>query len=626
MSGYGTAKFQHNALNLGFPTAFARDYARFGSPEMFSPDRLNGGLDNTVGNDFQAQWHQQKKRDADYMANAKVRSTHNMNARGFSSPHGYYNLPPVVLGQRRFANASMGALYSHSTREDQPSDNAPFHLREDHHSSFPLVPRAPVVREELVGGVLRTSAGQRHGKKVLDERIAQLNAINEAKMTFMSDGNSGRSNTVTPFAGAQGTLDTALGASPLVELANLLQSIKDSLVSHGSRNVSYRDVLQDSSKAFTLMVRMAVNNPASDIANVLEFIEGTSAGDGIGQLLEYQQEELESPDDADDAHFAGRIAQQIEWWGNCVRYLKKMIEVSELPPQTRLQTSNALIKSLGFNKLVRNSEQTYRTGVVRDDDFIDSTGYVNNPQNLQRAQDLQARAGRSGAFINPGPRPLSGAVPASSPFVGFDSDDRYRGFSESGYFTQRAPRREDTQHGYFGEGGAGFSRSAQEAYAYGSGEFLDRSGGRPRAWMGEEVLADYGEAPPDEGAILEAQQQAGLAGVESEAEEDGADATGATPSATSELTLSSRRDPTTGEYDVVAPPRASPGGAPAPAQAKPYKESDIPRTIPEIRAFIQMLNQRHGYNQAIYKKNGADPKPRSVRLNTIAKMKSAGLL
>jgi hypothetical protein len=368
---------------------------------------------------------------------------------------------------------------------------------------------------------------------------------------------------------------------------------------------------------------MAVNNTASDIANVLEFIEGTSSGDGIGQLLEAQQEELEAPDDDEDFHYAGRIAQQIEWWGNICRYLKKMIEVAELPPQARLQTSNALIKTLGFNKLVRNSEATYRTGVVRDDDFIDSTGYVNNPLNLQRAQDLQARAGRSGAFINPGPRAPSGKLPPASQFQPFDRRDRYSGFTDSGYFSARAPRREDTQHGYFGDGGADFSRSAQEAYAYGSGEFLDRSGGRPRAWMGEETLAEYGEAPPDEDALLEARQQAGLEAEEDDG--DGAEATGATPSATSEIALSSRKDPTTGEYDVVAP-RASPGGAPAPAQAKPYKESDVPRTVPEIRAFIQLLHDRHGYNQAIYKKNGADPKPRSVRLNTIAKMKTAGLL
>jgi hypothetical protein len=669
MSGYGTAKFQHNALNLGFPTAFARDYAANGEPEVFAPDRTGYGLNNTVGNDFQAQWHQQKKRDADYMANAKVRSTHTMNARAFSSPHGYYNLPPAVLGQRRFANAAMGAIYSHSTREDQPSDGAPFHLRQDNHSSFPSTPRAKVT-EELTGGVLRTSAGQRHGKQLLDQRIAQLDAIDEAKQAFLTEGNSGRTNTVTPFAGAQGTMDSALTSAPLVELSNLLQGIKDALVSHGGRNVSHRDVLSDSTKAFALIIRMAVNNSASDMANVLEFIQGTSAGDGIGQLLEFQAEAIEAPEDDEEARFSGRVQQQIEWWGNIARYLKKMIEVSELPIPARQQTSNALIKTLGFNKLVRNSEATYRTGVVRDDDFIDSTGNVNNPLNAQRAEDLQARAGRSGAFINPGRRPLSGRIGReayASQFVPFDnrsygtwhdnvsSRGSYGGFDDAG-FSQPSERREDSQRGYFGQGGAAFTLSAQEPFAYGSGEFLDRSGGRPRAWMGEEAVAEYGEAP-EMAAIQEANEQAGVAGV-GEGEDLGDGENRATPG--DGLSLSSRRDPVTGEYNVVSAPSSAssstfsslfpsstgsyrpPQGTAAPARmpqrassssasaeppaGKLYTAEDVPRTIPELRQFIQMLAQRHGYSQAIYKKDGKDPKARSVRMNTLAKMKIAGLL
>lgn len=666
MSGYGTAKFQHNALNLGFPTAFGRDYASYGAPEEFAPERPISGLNNTVGNDFQAQWHQQKKRDADYMANAKVRSTQLMNARAFSSPHGYYNLPPAVLGQRRLANASMGAIYSHSTREDQPSDGAPFHLRQDYHSSFPSTPRAKVT-EELVGGVLRTSAGQRHGKQLLDQRIAQLDAIDEAKTNFLSDGNSGRTNTVTPFAGAQGTMDSALTSAPLVELSNLLQGIKDALVSHGGRNVSHRDVLSDSTKAFALIIRMAVNNSASDMANVLEFIQGTSAGDGIGQLLEYQAEAVEGGiDDEDDARFSGRVQQQIEWWGNIARYLKKMIEISELPIPARQQTSNALIKTLGFNKLVRNSEITYRTGVVRDDDFIDSTGNVNNPLNAQRAEDLQARAGRSGAFINPGTRPYSGRISReayASQFVPYDSDSEgrtrydsvssrgsyqrsYRGFDAAG-FNQPSERREDSQRGYVGQGGAAFTLSAQEPFAYGSGEFLDRSGGRPRAWMGEEAVAEYGEAP-EMSAIQEANEQAGLAGV-GEGEDMGDGENRATPG--DGLSLSSRRDPVTGEFDVVSVPsipssstgsyRPPQGTAAAARQIRPaasssssaeppagklYTAEDVPRTLPELRRFILLLQSRHGYTQAIYKKDGHDPKPRSVRANTLAKMKKEGLL
>jgi hypothetical protein len=633
MSGYGTAKFPQNAINLGMPRAFSEAYAEYGAPEQFAPTAMGSGLNNTVGGDFQAQWHQQKKRDADYMANAKVQSTRMMNVRGFTSPHGYYNLPPPVLGQRRFANGSMGAIYSHSTREDQPG--APFTLVASgagDYESFPsggarriISPFSAEGMASLTGGVLRTSAGQRHGVAQLNNRIAQLNAIDEAKMNFLSSGSMRK----VGFAGDV-SYDSGLAPGSLVELANLLQAIKDSLTAHGGRLVSHRDVLLDSSRAFNLIVKMAVNNEASDLANVLEFIQGTSAGDGIGQLLQYQAENIDENFDGEDEMLVesnSRITQQIEFWGNLARYLKKMIEVVELPTNVRQQTSDALLKTLKFNRLIRNSELSYRTGVVRDEDFMDATGYVNNPENAQRAQDLMARAGRSGAFINPGRRPLGEPTARDGRFSQFAPFDRsppdggedYQSLPSASTFSRRGARREDSQLGYLGRGGAEFSRSAQDAFAFGSGEFLDRSGGRPRAFMGEEVLADYGEGAPTQGAVEEQREEegAGEDGVEAEDEmlEPLLPKEGGVPQ------MASRRDATTGEYDVgLAPP-------PPPAKAqKPYKESDVPRTIPALREFIQMLEQRHGYKQAIYKKAGADPKPRSVRVNTIAKMKIAGLL
>jgi hypothetical protein len=186
-------------------------------------------------------------------------------------------------------------------------------------------------------------------------------------------------------------------------------------------------------------------------------------------------------------------------------------------------------------------------------------------------------------------------------------------------FSAQAPRREDSQHGYFGDGGYNFDRSAQEAFAYGSGEFLDRSGGRPRAWAGEEPLAEYGEAQPDVDDGIEEAEQEELAPAPSQPPES--------------LTLSSRKDPTTGEWDIAPPPPPKPrapsvlprGKSAQPA--KPYKESDVPRSLPDLRTFIAKLTRENpGYNQAIYRKGDGDPKPRSVRLNTIAKMKSAGLL
>lgn len=635
MAGYGTEKVQSTSLNLGFPTAFGKAYARFGEPEVFAPERPLSGLDNTAGMGLQAQWHQQKMRDAHYMANAKVRSTHLANVRAFSSAHNHPNMPHAVLGQRRYANPSFGAISGgNPTREDQ--HGSPWYITAgDQHSTFGSgrMPSGNV----LVGGVLRTSAGQRHGKATLDARIAQLNAIQSAKETFLSEGNAFGQMPRTSTGFAEGTMDNALTSAPLVELANILQNIKDSIIANGGRQATYRDTLQDTTKAFALITRMAVANSDSDIANVLEFIQGNSSGDGILQLLQLQQEMITEngpADDVDTLAWHNRVSIQIEWWGKITEYLLNMIKLGDAPPKSKQLASNAYIKSLGFNKLVRSTELTYRTNVVREDDFIDTTGHVNNPLNAQRAMDLEARAGRSGAFINPGNQSLGAKVKNPTLYTPFD-----RPGPDPEGFTVQAPRREDTQHGYFGEGGVSFDRSAQESYAYGSGEFLDRSGGRPRAWAGEEVLAEYGESAPDLADDYEEFEQASLANRSVQP-----------PSPP----VARIRDPATGEWNVAPPeiniPPYSFGPPPIPesvessksskSSAKPapsappggggpklYKTSDVPYAYDALVAFIHKLEKTHpNYHQAIYKKGEGVSKTKSIRRNTIAKLGKLGLL
>jgi hypothetical protein len=450
---------------------------------------------------------------------------------------------------------------------------------------------------------------------------------------------------LTPFAGAAPPEDALLAASPLVELANTLQTIKDNLLRGDPETPYYRDTFQDFTKVFPLIVRMATNNPPADIANVLQFLEGTSSGDGIAQLLEVwiQQYSAEldefddgAPEKTEGHQFLARTQAQLEWWNRLGEYLKKMIEVSEAPLKTRKLTSDALIKSLGFGKLQRNISTTYKVGVVPEETFIDTTGNVNNPQNAQRAVDAAARAGRSGAFINP-----------------------------SNVFTPRAPRREDSQHGFVGDGGATFSRSAQNAYAYGSGEYQDNTGGRPRAWAGEEALAEYATAPG-------AEALAGLA-----EQEEGADLQrlSARAAASAAPRVSSRFDPVTQGYNIApdfaamsrsealdyealeAERRGEPEEArelrrqaraaregteeeeeeeeEAPAAAasssasdpppigKQFTRADIPRTIEELRLFIEATRKRFPeFKQAIYRGS----KARSVRTNTINKLESLGLL
>ena len=87
--------WQHRMHDWGYDTEpEAHWYAKSGKPETFIGGDVRTGIDMPIGTDYQAQWHQQKMRDANYMANAKVKATLVARAKAFSSPNGYYQLPP----------------------------------------------------------------------------------------------------------------------------------------------------------------------------------------------------------------------------------------------------------------------------------------------------------------------------------------------------------------------------------------------------------------------------------------------------------------------------------------------------------------------------------------------------
>ena len=622
MSAYGTQKVPTTDLNVGFPLAFSRTYARFGKAKEYIPDAPLPAMNNTEGDDFQAMWHEQKKRDAHYMAGAKVKATHAHNARAFSSPHGYFMMPAPVLGQRQFANTSLGSLYTHSTRDDQPSAGAPFIMIDNKSSPYEskFGQNKGVSGTVLEGGVLRTSAGQRYGRKLLEARIKQLNAINEAKQGFASG-----SPTLTTFAGAQSTLESQLSSTPLVELANLLQTYKWNLLSSTSSRageadvielsdrITGRDAFQDMSKMFPLLVRLATANPPADIANVLEFISGTSAGDGITQLLSarigaYEESGAENVDLGTAeatakiyldqyARVVERLTVQLEWWNRMEQYLREMLKIAEQPAKTRENASHALIASAGFSKLQKTMENVYRTNVVPDDAFIDTTGHINNYQNAQRAYLLQGRAGKSGAFINPYQSALN-------------------------TFSNPAQTRENAQQGYdvaldSGRGRLEEANKVQNAYAYGSGENQDNTGGRPRAWGGEEEEFEYGEAPS---ASQLAQEQQGT-----RASAEGAMDT-AQARANEALALQGREGTPLGsykvgdEYDIKPPPKVEPPAG----TAKRYRSGDVPSDRAELIAFIRKLERELG---ARFRQSWAeDTRTSAIRRNTINKLRELGLL
>jgi len=79
MAGYGTMKpGGQDAVELTFPAIFSQVYAKDKVPLSFAGRSGAPTVQPIAGSDFQAHYHEQKKREADHMARATVIATQNM--------------------------------------------------------------------------------------------------------------------------------------------------------------------------------------------------------------------------------------------------------------------------------------------------------------------------------------------------------------------------------------------------------------------------------------------------------------------------------------------------------------------------------------------------------------------
>ena len=518
MSAYGTEKFQTTSLRLGMPSAFAARYAKLGETPRFAPTAPAGEPHIMVGHDFQSQWHEQKMKDAMRMVRAKVESTRNMYNRANSAPNNCPGHQPAVLGQRVFANPSAGALQSGTpTRIEYAS--APFHYSDAHGSM------EGGSNGRLVGGVLRSAQGQAYGKTLLNKRINDFNAIDAEQMKFTlgGPGLEGMEGMPQPQPGQRATRFVGelpsgrdqLGLVPAVELAQLLQSVVDSLGQGLPDSTSVdRFTVADTVRAFSLIVRVASTGTADDITDILEFIEGNSSQTGIVQKLE----DLTDEPITDVATRQKATAESLlEFWRRVVAYLRKMLPLAteDRPLRERAGASQAYIKSLKFKKM-------FSTGLP--DEFLSAA---------DAQESVDTRSGSQFSSAGPG-----------APRGDDDDDDRSAVTSLSSFSSppgSRGPvRREDSQHGYLGPGSE-FSYDDRQRFGYSSGEYS--TGGRPVGYSGVAAVeyGDYATVP------------------ETIEEEDGDDIYLRDGESTIPINagprLTSSRSAVTGEYDVFADSR-----------------------------------------------------------------------
>lgn len=475
-----TEKVQSDSLNLGFPSVYSSVYASRGiAPRYFPQMRPETYGQFWRGSDLMSHIHEERRKDADYMAGAKVRSTQLSRVRYVGTPHGMGILPKAVLGQRLFANPSQGALATASAREDQ---NGPFRF-EDAEGSYSSVhtplPRdtqglhqVPLVGDRLTGGVLRTMTGQKHGRKVLTDRINQLNAIETTKQEFANElpmtANFSERVTETPV----------VGENAAIELSLLLQGVIDAVVGGEAPPDSIDHLsaftMKDATRALALIFRLAPQmdeNSLDDTFGKVDLI--INSVNGI----------LDPDEDTTISSQSREIALTLQVLFTKLRvYLEKMIEGRNLSSSEKLSLSKALVNSLGFSKMLKYSANDYNSMLSSADQ-----------NNLFTAQQYQRY--RQGD-------------------MGVDGDGSSWGDDDDDFFDRPAGPREDEEH----EASTGVSRSdrdftpdVRQEFGTQSGLFFPNGGRGDRGFFGEvaqglmgDVTVERRGPPPPQELPLEA--------------------------------------------------------------------------------------------------------------------------
>lgn len=579
---------------ITFPSVYESVYKAVGKGFSFFPTAGGGSADLPEGRDLQAQWHEQKKRDADYMAGAKVQATRNSRTRAFSSHQGYYGMPHPVLGQRKFANPSLGAQESASGRHTHA--DAPFHWAD----------AGGVVMEGmgLEGGVLRSRQGQEYGKKALLSRIVQLNAIDEAKRNFANNlptpALATSERAATTHRPAEG--DPASGdvrEQLKVELNQLLRAIDDAMEGGPEGLQLTRFTYTDATRMLAILFRIAPRVDAAELEGLMGDVSNT-----LEDLIAVTDPDNDQGGPLTERNRAVAISLA-DLYSQIREYLRGMLKGVNLSPKERIDLSKNLVKSLGFSKLGQATPRNVQFAQAfedidgadgeeddDDDDFNDGA-----PPREDTEQGSSAASTSTGSSGDGGPRR---GLPVRNPRAGLTADERQTfGYNSGTYYPSggRAPAQ------YFGEDGGG-PEAAASANVSGPGfsAVADMPGGRP-AFLepaGRERGAPRAAMGPA-AASARASAVSGLRRVWDRDTQDFNVATGVAPRASAASSPVARRAPaerasavpsslTSSRRSVAAAARAAP--APA-ARGLPTTAAELreqTRTMEAVRELVTRMN------------------------------------
>jgi hypothetical protein len=454
MSAFGTKKPNGDlGVQLTYPANFSEAYASRKIAPRYMPEVQGRKPDLLIAPDFQSGVHEERMADAKHMAMAKVQSTKDAERRMLLSHMNYYGMPKPQLGQRQFANPSMGAQFSSSARQDGSVD-APFQL----------------VERGLLGGVLRSPEGQAYGKARLFDRIRQLDRIEAEKANFASE-------LPTDFKRVD-NVPSEVPQGSIIELFIYFQQIIDDLMSVsldeerdglsviGDRLKNIRFTFDTTAKAVKLTIRLATTATEEQLNDMREYVEK------IAQLLTDAISNLETAqrDVFIEASIRSNIATMHTIFILLREYLNSMFGAVNRPANERSILSKSLVKSLGFVKNLRTFE---RIGLNRETE-----------QDIGYTPEEELQVGRM--FARDGFSRRDDVVSRLRP-LGSES------ISSAQRFNRDPPRREDVEQAEAGR--AGFDADERQAFGYSSGAFLGQA---PSAPYEAELQAEREEGEAEE--------------------------------------------------------------------------------------------------------------------------------
>ena len=301
-------------VQLTFPRVFQENFT---AGFAYYPTEDDMSLDLMTGSTFQSEYHDQKKREADQSVMNGLQNNKYKERKLLTGVHNYH-LPKPVLGQRKFAPPAGGVGDYSSARRDG-SVNAPWQTVEVGASS---------VGSGLRGGVMASLEGQNFYQDRLRSRVDELDRINSLALGF-----------AVPLGQSVDTQNNRTEGSPnKVELFVYLQAMSDSILENDLSKFTFENLIKVLNLLFATAptadmdtmndIKANVNTMAVNIRNGLEPEEENKVPDEYVLTLQIFLEKM-------------------------VKYVANMIKNIDLSEKDKKTLSKSLIKSLGFNSLMR---------------------------------------------------------------------------------------------------------------------------------------------------------------------------------------------------------------------------------------------------------------------------------